>query len=155
MKKFVILLALLSFGNIAFAEKYPVKITPAQIISTSFDEIETGDTVKFTVANDVFKNGNLFITKGTPAKGKVDYIDENGWAADHAEILIKNFKTTDINGNVVSLSSSVTINGFEELKNQNPKIRRFWNYLSAPVRGKEIDINPETDNSVYNLWLEY
>lgn len=155
MKKIILSILLLLSANTAFAEKYPVKIMPAQIIATCHDEIETGDKIKFTTINDVYKNNSLYIKAGTPVIGKVDYIDENGWVGDNAEILLKKFKTKDINGNSVVIKSNVTINGFEELKDKNPKIQRFFHYLSAPIRGKEVEIIPSKDTSTFTLWLEY
>lgn len=155
MKKFTFVLALLACGNIALAEKIPVKITPAQVISTSYDEIETGDIINFKTTDNVMHKGILLVPKDAEVTGKVDYFDENGWVADSAEIVLKDFKIKSTNGKLLKSPSVVTINGFEELKNQYPKIRRFWNYLSVLARGKEIDIKPETDKSIYTIWLEF
>ena len=99
--------------------------------------------------------GILLVPRNAEVTGKVDYFDENGWVADSAEIVLKDFKIKSTNGKLLKSPSVVTINGFEELKNQYPKIRRFWNYLSVLARGKEIDIKPETDKSIYTIWLEF
>lgn len=155
MKKFILLAVLLLCGNMVLAEKYPVKLVPAQNISTSYNEIETGDKIKFKSVNDVYKNDKLYMKSGTPVTGIVDYIDENGWAADHAEIQFKQFQTKDLDGKKVQITSPITINGFEELKYRYPKIERFFQYLSAPVRGKEIDIDCHRDKSTYTIWLSY
>lgn len=155
MKKLILLSCVLLCSNIALAERYPIKLVPAQQINTSYDEIETGDKIKFISKNDVLKNDKIYIKAGTQVIGIVDYIDENGWVADSAEILFKTFKTKNIYGQPITLKSEVTINGFEELKRKYPKYKRFGHYITAPIRGKEIEINPETDKSVYTIWLEY
>lgn len=155
MKKIILLLCLILCGNAALADKYPVKLLPAQKIATTHDEIETGDSIKFVTANDVYKNDKLYIKAGTPVIGIVDYIDENCWCGDNAEIQLKQFKTTDINGKTVNIASKIAINGFEELKYQYPKIKRFWNYLTVPARGKEVDITPQQDKSTWTIWLVY
>ena len=47
------------FSDYINSENTPVKITPAQKISTSYDEIEVGDKIKFQTVKDVYKNGNI------------------------------------------------------------------------------------------------
>ena len=78
------------FSDYINSENTPVKITPAQKISTSYDEIEVGDKIKFQTVKDVYKNGKLYIKKGTTVYGLVDYVSENGWAYDNAQIDLKN-----------------------------------------------------------------
>lgn len=48
---------------VANAEKLPIKITPTQVITTSADEIEVGDWIKFKTVNDVFYKNKLLIKK--------------------------------------------------------------------------------------------
>lgn len=70
MKKFAFVLALLACGNIALAEKIPVKITPAQVISTSYDEIETGDIINFKTTGNVMHKGILLVPRNAEVTGK-------------------------------------------------------------------------------------
>lgn len=152
MKKFFVILALIVCGP-AFAETVPIKITPAQIISTTNNEIEVGDKIKFKTVNDVYYKNNLYIKKGTPVFGTVDYLAENGWAYDNAQIDFKTFKTRDVNGNTITINNNLSINGFEILKYKSKRFAQFFNYCGVVWRGKEVEILPEQENITFNIWL--
>lgn len=48
MKKLLLIIfCILVLAPVANAEKLPIKITPAQVITTNTDEIEVGDWIKF------------------------------------------------------------------------------------------------------------
>ncbi len=134
--------------------KLPLTIIPDQKISTTHDKIEVGDAIRFKVLNDVYKNDKLFIKKDTPIIGIVDHLSANGWEHDNAEITFKTFKARDINSNIININSDLKISGFEELKNLYPKKERFFQYIGIVWRGKEIDIDPATDTTKFNLWLQ-
>lgn len=149
----------------SFAEKTSVKIEPAQLISTNLDEIETGDYINFEIAKDVYLNDNLYIKKTTPVKGLVDFVHPNGWGGDSAEIVFKNFYTTDINGKKIVISYPLIINGQIEMANNIRSVSskvvvdlatRFIKpvciYLGFIVRGAEINIEPDT--RVFNIFIE-
>lgn len=143
-----------------FLKDYPtiqdtaIKIAPAQKISTCYNEIEIGDKIRFKVVKDVYKNGKLYIEKDSPVVGIVDYISENGWSYDNAQIDFKQFKTKDINGKIITINSPTSINGFEILKYKGNRFAQFFNYCGVAFRGKEIEILPERDNIYLNIWLK-
>ena len=66
MKKILILLLMLLIsGQTVFAaQKTPIKIVPAENISTCYDEIQTGDKLLFQVKNDVYVDKQLIFKKG-------------------------------------------------------------------------------------------
>lgn len=144
----------LFYSDYIKSEDTPVKIKPAQHISTCYDEIEVGDKIKFTTVKDVYKNSKLYIKKDTPIYGIVDYISDNGWSYDNAQIDIRYFKTKSVNGNIITIESPVSINGFEILKYKGNRIAQFFNYCGIAFRGKEVDIKPEKDNIILNIWIK-
>lgn len=141
------------FGDYINSENTPIKITAAQKISTSRNEIEVGDKIKFQTVKDTYKNNKLYIKKDTPVYGIVDYVSENGWAYDNAQIDLKTFYTRNINGKKISINSPVSINGFDILKYKGKKFAQFFNYCGIVFRGKEVEILPEQDNIQFNIWL--
>lgn len=149
MKKIFIISLLLLAGNGVFAENIPLKIKPAQDISTCYDELEVGDKILFTPAG----NTRLNLKSGAPVIGVIDYIQSNGWGPENAEIQFKKFILTFEDGTRKTYSTSLTINGFEELKTRYPKFKRFFEYFGLAVRGKEIDIRKDKDKPVYNIWI--
>ncbi len=141
------------FSDYINSENTPVKITPAQKISTSYDEIEVGDKIKFQTVKDVYKNGKLYIKKDTTVYGLVDYVSENGWAYDNAQIDFKKFYTKTIDGQKIVINSPVSINGFDIIKYKGKKVAQVFNYCGVLFRGKEVEIIPKQDKIEFNIWL--
>lgn len=141
------------FSDYIDSENTPVKITPAQKISTSYDEIEVGDKIKFQTVKDVYKNGKLYIKKGTTVYGLVDYVSENGWAYDNAQIDFKKFYTKTFDGQKIVINSPVSINGFDIIKYKGKKVAQVFNYCGVLFRGKEVEIIPKQDKIEFNIWL--
>lgn len=136
------------------SEIIPIKIKPSKKITTCHDETQTGDILKFKTIKDVYTNNELFIKKNSPVIGYVDYVQDNGWQYDNAQIDIKKFKTRDINGNLIEINSLLEINGFELLKYKSNRPAQFFNYIGSYFRGKEVEIEPEKDtNVIFNIWL--
>lgn len=160
IKKLLYLIAIsLIFTSLpTHAEKISVKISPAQIISTHHDEIEIGDNIKFEVAKDVLFQDKILISKGTPIFGTVDYMHENGWGSDPAEIVINKFYTKDTSGNKIEIDSKLDINGNSELsdKSKDLTINTITQvtalYLGRIIRGSEIFIQP--DEKIFNIFIE-
>lgn len=159
---FTILLLLLSF-QVVFAEKIPVRITPVQIISTHHDEIELGDKINFTVVNDVYVDGKLYIKKDTDIVGIVDFIHPNGWCGDSAEIVFKDFYINDKKDQDNIIHSSLIVNGNSEMANETRNVLAsrtsgFLIYLTSfshfafIFRGAEISVEPDT--AIYNIFME-
>lgn len=142
------------FSDYIKSEDTPVRITPAQKISTCFDEIEVGDKIKFTFVKDVYKDEKLYLRKNAPIYGIVDYVDDNGWYYDNAQIDFKYFKTKTADGKTITIESPLTINGFEILKYKHNRTAQFFNYCGVIFRGKEVDINHEKDKIILNIWVK-
>lgn len=154
MKKvLLVLIILICSYNVAWAEKVPLRITPSQIISTKNDEIETGDLINFATVKDVYINDKLYIEKGTPIYGQVDFLHPNGWAGDNAEIKIKKFKTLTTKNDKITISSPLTINGNSK---KAKDIKNYFSMLSLKLalilRGAEVDIEP--DEQEFNIFIE-
>lgn len=157
MKKILfILISFLYAFSPAYAEKIPVKITPAQLISTHHDEIQVGDWIHFETVNDVYLDDKLYIKKDTKIVGVVDYAHENGWMADSADITIKNFKTLDVNDKKIDIYSPIEIKGGNFMETDARDTVTYATYvvtwLAFFVRGAEINIEPDT--RTYNLFIE-
>lgn len=114
-------------------------------ISTTNDNLELLDIIEFIVINDVYKQGKLYIKKGTPIYGIVDSIDENGWCADNAAVYFKKFKTKDINNKKITINADLIIDGFEIIKFKSDRMKQFFNYIPTFIRGKEVDIKEVDD----------
>lgn len=142
------------FSDYINSEDTPVKIKPAQTISTCHDEIEVGDKIKFTTTKDIYKNGKLYIKKEAPVVGIVDYVSENGWSYDNAQIDIKYFKIKTVDGKTLTIENPVSINGFEILKYKGNRTAQFFNYCGVAFRGKEIEIKPKKDKVQFNIWIK-
>lgn len=142
------------FSDFINSEETPIKIKPAQKISTCYDEIEVGDKIKFVTVKDIYKNGKLYIKKDTPVYGIVDYVSDNGWAYDNAQIDFKEFRLKNIDGKVIETTSPVSINGFDILKYKGKRTAQFFNYCGVAFRGKEVEIIPEKDNLEFNIWID-
>ena len=153
MLKKVLLLMLLLIGGSAFAsEQIPIRIIPAERISTVHDEIQLGDNIMFKVQNDVYRNDKLIFAKDTPVLGTVDKIEDNGWANDNAEIQLETFKVRNSKNEIVTIKSNVKIDGFELLKTKQKRFAQFFNYIGVIFRGKEIDIKYPEEMPVFTVW---
>ncbi len=141
------------FSDYINSEDTPVKIRPAQKISTCYDEIEVGDKIKFVTVKDIYKSGKLYIKKGTPVFGTVDYVSDNGWSYDNAQLDFKKFTTKTTNGKTITVTSPLSINGFDILQYKGKRVAQFFNYCGVVFRGKEIEIIPPKDDIQFNIWL--
>ncbi len=154
MKKFLLILSVifLSAGFAAATEKIPVKIVPAENISTTHDQIQLGDSLVFKVKHDVYFNNKILFKKNSRVLGNVSFLNENGWAYDNAEIQLNQFKLRDAGGKIVEINSDITINGFELLKTKGKRFCQFFNYIGVIFRGKEIDIKTDVDSPEFTIW---
>ena len=153
MLKKILLLMLLLIGGSAFAsEQIPIRIVPAERISTVHDEIQLGDNIMFKIQNDVYRNDKLIFAKDTPVLGTVDKVEDNGWANDNAEILLERFKLRNSKNEIVTIKSNIKIDGFELLKTKQKRFAQFFNYIGVVLRGKEIDIKYPDEMPVFTVW---
>ena len=155
MKKKILILMLLIVGSSVLAsEQIPVRIVPAEPISTVHDEVQLGDNIMFKVQNDVYLNDKLIFTKDALVFGAVDKIEDNGWANDNAEIRVEKFKLRNAKNEIVTIKSSVKIDGFELLKTKENRIAQFFNYIGVIFRGKEIDIKYPKEMPIFTIWYD-
>lgn len=130
-------------------EKTPVKITPAELISTVHDGVELGDWLEFKIVSDVYKNDKLYIKKQTPIFGLVDSFHPNGWVTDNAEIKFDQFRTKDLNGNKITINYPLKIDG-NAMRDDNIK-RHYLKVLLTVIRGYELNIKP--NQKVFNIFI--
>ena len=153
MLKKILLLMLLLIGSSAFAsEQIPIRIVPAEPISTVHDEVQLGDNIMFKVQNDVYYYDKLIFAKDAPVFGTVDKIEDNGWANDNAEIRLEKFKVRNSKNEIITIKSNVKIDGFELLKTKQKRFAQFFNYIGVIFRGKEIDIKYSDEMPVFTVW---
>lgn len=136
------------------SEKLNIDIQPIELISTCHDETQINDIIRFKILNDVYYNDKLYIKKNSRLIGIVDYVQDNGWDYDSAQIQMKKFKTRDVNGNIVEIQYPLEIDGFEILKYKGKRFAQMFNYAGILWRGKEIEIIPNQDKNVtFTIWL--
>lgn len=172
MKKTLLsILLILIFSTPAFAEKIPVKLTPSQVISTKIDSIEVGDAIAFKVVNDVYVGEKIYLKSGTPAYGIVDFLHNNGWAGDQAEIKFKEFITKNVHGEKVIIDYPVTFNGNSEgpnlvrtgvsgvlvntasvLTSSSHFLVHYASNVFCVFRGAEIHVEPNSLS--FNVFME-
>lgn len=152
MKKILSLFILVVILNNcpAFAEKIPVRITPTQIISTHHDEVVLNDWIEFETVSDVYKDKKLYIKEGTPVIGVVDFVHENGFENDLAEIKFQTFYVKDVNNNKITISYPLTLNQRVVVKDNFKKLVKL--NITSFFRGSEIFIEPDT--KVFNIFIE-
>lgn len=141
-------------SSVLASEQIPVRIVPAEPISTVHDEVQLGDNIMFKVQNDVYLNDKLIFTKDALVFGTVDKIEDNGWANDNAEIRVEKFKLRNAKNEIVTIKSSVKIDGFELLKTKENRFAQFFNYIGVIFRGKEIDIKYPKEMPIFTIWYD-
>ncbi len=154
IKKILILMLLIVGSSVFASEQIPVRIVPAEPISTVHDEVQLGDNIMFKVQNDVYLNDKLIFTKDALVFGTVDKIEDNGWANDNAEIRVEKFKLRNAKNEIVTIKSSVKIDGFELLKTKENRFAQFFNYIGVIFRGKEIDIKYPKEMPIFTIWYD-
>lgn len=141
-------------SSVLASEQIPVRIMPAEPISTVHDEVQLGDNIMFKVQNDVYFNDKLIFAKDALVFGTVDKIEDNGWANDNAEIRLEKFKLRNVKNEIVTIKSSVKIDGFELLKTKENRFAQFFNYIGVIFRGKEIDIKYPKEMPIFTIWYD-
>lgn len=152
IKKILTVMLLLVGSSVLASEQIPIKIVPAESISTVHDEVQLGDNIMFKVQNDVYYNDKLIFAKDAPVFGTVDKIEDNGWANDNAEIRLEKFKLRNAKNEIVTIKSRIKIDGFELLKTKQKRFAQFFNYIGVVFRGKEIDIKYPDEMPVFTIW---
>ena len=141
-RNLLLILAIIAiFTSPAFAEKIPVKLTNAELLSTKHDEIEVGDLIDFKTLNDIYVEDKLYIKKGTKVVGAVDFVHNNGWGGDNAEIKVEKFILKNANGEKITINYPISINGNSETANSFKQL--VLSNIFIFIRGSEIYIEPK------------
>lgn len=104
--KVILLLLLIFTAETAFADNIPVKVRLEEKVRAYSYVRQLGDTVKMTVCDDVYKNGNLYIKKGEPAYGILTEL-ENTRTDTLGRISIEHIKTHNVNHKTVKLEGGL------------------------------------------------
>lgn len=71
-----------------------------------------GETVEFTVVNDVERNGKILIHKGSRVHGTVGEVSPRAMGGAPAEMTLENFEIIDAKGNATYLFGDVSSSGY-------------------------------------------
>lgn len=141
MKKIFLFLTLF-FVMPAFSQQIKVEVTPTSKITTATERIQEGDYLDFKLVDDC-----LLHKKGEIVSGLVkDYVP-NGFAGEHAQLLIENFE----------FENGDKLNGYIMLQGNKHHtlehfIDGFLNSCSLMLRGGEVKILPNKDKFI--LYME-
>lgn len=128
----------------------PIKLRPAQIISTANPLLKAGDTVEFVVAEDVFHDKNLVVKKGTKVTGLILSLVENTYHGAAAEITIGQFEIKEKGNRTFNIKGVI-----EKKGSTHEKAINNWSYIIGPavfwIRGGETKLSPEKDQ--YTLYI--
>lgn len=146
LKSFVICLFVFCIFQLpSEAKKYVIQITPEQVISTAHGNIKVDDIIEFSVTQDVFKNGTLFIRKETPVKASVSFVQDDAWVGDSSLLELSHFETTDVDGNPVIIDYGLKIKGKYGISKPTDFIKYFCKsfvfYANLNYQPKEVLFN--------------
>ena len=157
MKYILSLLTLFCFLNPAYSTEYlqgnltedilfkgtPVRVTPANKITTSKKNFKVGDNVKFVVVRDVLENDSVIIKRETPVYGQVLSITPNKSVGIPAKVVLGKFETSDILDETVPLKGEIKKEG-----NPHNTLISYLDFLAIFVRGGEVQLIPEEDTFI-------
>ncbi|MDD3436653.1 MAG: hypothetical protein PHC64_05830 [Candidatus Gastranaerophilales bacterium] len=146
-KKFFVFILLFFSSQIVFAKEIPVKIKTLEKISTSNPQLQEGDTISLTTAQNVYVNSKLYIKSGTPVVGVITNLTENGFTCKEASIYAETFKVKNIEGKKVPLKGIVFKSGRD-----HHLFTQFLPGFYEFIRGGEAMILPNKDT--FTLYLE-
>lgn len=128
----------------------PIKLTPANLITTSNPLLKAGDSVEFVVTEDVLHDKNVVVKKGTKVNGLVLSLVENTYHGSPAEITIGQFEIKDKNNRTFNIKGVI-----EKKGSTHDTAINNWSYLIGPavfwIRGGETKLLPEKDQ--YTLYI--
>ncbi len=115
-------------GRISVDNLIPVKVSPDALIKPVSKPVPAvvngvktnipqeyplvGTRVSFKIVEDVYKNGELFIKKGTDAYAIVGRSVPAMFGGASGEVQVDRFRTFDVDGNIVRLSGVIENEGF-------------------------------------------
>lgn len=107
---FVLAIKFSILGSYAYSKELPVqtpvKVAAAEYITTK-DDVYVGAILDFIITEDIIYDGITFIKKGTPAKGRVSFVEDNAMRGQPGEIVIKDFVTTTVDKSKIKLDGSM------------------------------------------------
>ena len=143
-KRLFVVLILIICTQQVFAKEVAVQITPARNYKTSNNGIKEGDFIDFVTVKDVAN-----FKKGTPVKGLVTEVIENGFGGRVATVYIEQFKLNEnknLKGIVYQKGNTHPI-FFEYFGNVDGSSLGF-----SPIRGGEVFLR--TNKDIFTLYLE-
>lgn len=134
-----------------------VKVSVYVVNSITAEDLQIGQNINFKIKEDVSRNGKIFIKKDTSVTAFIENIAKVEKYGDPEEIEAGRFITTDVDGNIVSLSGIVRKQGANRAKWAKPI---FWaGYCTLPfgaplmltyfVKGGKAKITPKQNYKLY------
>lgn len=137
-------LILLTANSLSQANEYPVKVKPAEKISTSDVCLKEGKFIDFVVVDDVL-TPKIKLVKGQKITGLVTSVVPNDFWVQPASIYVENFKAKDSHNNLIKVNGVVYKKGNDHHNYTDFVILNF-------IRGGEVQIMPEADTFI--LYVE-
>lgn len=129
------------------SREIPVAIKPVCKITTSNLNLQEGDSVNFTVINDIVKDSKIYIKKGEQVTGTIISIEDNDYLYKPATLYADYFTTKNADGSIVKLSGIIYKKG-----NDHWMITQFIPVPLTLLRGGEVQIKPKKD--IFTLILK-
>ncbi|HIU87251.1 TPA: hypothetical protein IAD52_09815 [Candidatus Spyradomonas excrementavium] len=135
-----------AFGLPSEARKLVLKITPAQNICTKDGSIQKDDVLDFAAAEDVLReDGSIYITKGTPVKAMVSFVQSDAWVGDSSILDLSHFETNDVEGNPIAFDYNLKITGKYGLSTPSELakyfVKSFFFYANLNYKPNEVVFN--------------
>lgn len=146
MKKIILGLILTLIAQQTYAKDLPVNVYTPVKITTSNRLLQEGDTIEFKVAEDIYVNSKLYLTKDEKVTGVITSLEPNAFGCKEAVIYAENFKVKNTTGKMVN------VNGIIEKKGRTHwMFTQILPFLPEFIRGGEAHILPKER---YTLFLE-
>lgn len=142
----IMLVVLTAFALPSEARKLVLKITPSQQICTNDGTIQKDDVLEFSAVEDVLReDGSILITKGTPVKAMVSYIQSEAWVGDSSILDLSHFETNDVEGNPIVFDYDLKIPGKYGLSTPSELtkyvVKSFFFYANLNYKPGEVVFN--------------
>lgn len=86
-----------------------IYVSSSELITAT--TIKEGQTLKFIVTKDVYRDGKIFIKKGTPVNAILELVSKQTYFGDPAEIEVGRLVTNDINGKIINIEGTIRQEG--------------------------------------------
>jgi hypothetical protein len=109
---------------------------------------DVGDKITLTLAEDIKAGNAVVVAKGAQATGRVIQVDKNGVAGRPGNLAFE-VDSLNVNGNMVRLSGSETLEGEPKLPNASVLIPVVGGLAAIARHGKNAEIKPGTPVTAY------